>query len=394
MLENRIREIMQFISDNQSQGNSLFSGLVGSSIYTAYYYKRYRLEKTYNLLILQLEQIINNLKEYNGSLHFEDGLIGIICGLNIVNEILEYSVFENDYFQVYYEFIYNYTLKNFEQGNYDLFYGGGGGYVSLSSFPSKLNKVRISKLFDTLISTSVVSKTKEMLWLDSQNRKITNKEYFNFGLAHGMPAIWIILTKMATSLSESKQKVALSTVKSSLKSMDKYILNHGDYMFSEFPIGIQLNSKLIEDSPDNRISSKLSWCYGDLSIAYALTYCGKTLKSNDLYERGVKLGLYTLHRSDLKSAALEDSCLCHGASSCVMLYDSLSTLTGESAFIKARERWIQLSESFKRPYLYEFLKLENRDDHHNLLTGSVGVGFVYFSIIDKKFKEWQKIFLV
>lgn len=395
MLEKRISEIMQFISDNEARNKSLFSGLTGASIYTAYYYKKYKLEETYDLLVPQLDQIIAEIKEYKGSLHFEDGLVGIICGLNIVNEILEYSIFEKDYFQDYYDFIFDYSLKNFEAGNYDLFYGGGGGFVSISSFQRKLEKKRLNKLFDALIGTSVESKTMEYLWLDSQNRMITNKEYYNFGLAHGMPSIWVMLANMASSLDESEQKTATNLIECSLKSIDKYSLEHGDVKFSRYPIGIHLNSKLFEDNVANRISSKLSWCYGDLSIAYALTYCGKKLGSNFLFERGKELGKYTLNRSDLESAALSDPCLCHGTTSCVLLYDSLSVLTSLPEFDKARENWIFHSENFKRPKLYEFLKLDNKEvDHYSMLTGSVGVGLVYLSIIEENFREWRKIFLV
>jgi lantibiotic modifying enzyme len=384
------------IQQGSPPSNSLYSGSAGMAIFLAYYYKKTGSVEAYNLMVEMLQAVIEDIENYDGDIDFVDGLLGKIYGLNLVNEIMDRSFFDDGFFGEFEEIAFQFVLQNFKNGDYDLFYGAGGGLLTYLAImpPGEKRQAQIRELYEALYSSSLQELSGDHLWLDYMNIRLKRGRSYNLGLAHGQPSIWILFTWMASELGPEYIQQTIKLIEEALVSFRKYQLDHGDPDYSRYPTEIFVNEHWTEIDPDNRRSSKLAWCYGDLCIGQALTLIGKSLNHQPFIDEGVELAKYTLHRSSLESAALEDACLCHGTTSCALLYKSLHEMTKDPDFEEAAEHWLELTETFREENGYHFEPVEDTPvNPYSLLEGNVGVGLTYFDALGKEFGAWKTLFL-
>ncbi len=115
---------------------------------------------------------------------------------------------------------------------------------------------------------------------------------------------------------------------------------HGEV--SEFPYWVA------PDGGKAQMGRRLAWCYGDLSIAVALTTVGRRCGDPALSRVGIELAVRTVER---RGAAedVTDPMLCHGAIGNAHAYNRLHHATDDERFRDAALHWMEQALALRVP---------------------------------------------
>ncbi|HBK54727.1 MAG TPA: hypothetical protein DDZ76_00340, partial [Xanthomonadales bacterium] len=150
---------------------------------------------------------------------------------------------------------------------------------------------------------------------------------FNLGLAHGVPSIISALIPAVSipSLERRSRDLVLRGCNWMIGQMQDAFL-HGSY-FSYYN--------------HSAATSRLGWCYGDLSVANTLARAGKALKCKSIFEKAIQVGRSAALRTSRTSAQVRDSAICHGSSGLAVQFQVLYELTGNIEFLRAAKVWLE-----------------------------------------------------
>ncbi len=70
-------------------------------------------------------------------------------------------------------------------------------------------------------------------------------------------------------------------------------------------------------------SSRLGWCYGDLSIALMYWEAGKALGNQLWKKEAIDILDFAITRLDLKQNQVRDACICHGTSGIALIFNRI-----------------------------------------------------------------------
>lgn len=205
-------------------------------------------------------------------------------------------------------------------------------------------------------------------------REMFGDGYYNIGLAHGVPGVIAFLSAAVTAGFEHNRLVTL------IKQGCDWLLTQTqtDHM-SIFPHCISLDG-----TP--HMPSRLSWCYGDLSVAIALASAAHALNDEALRQSSSVIARSAALRVD-GSAGVYDNTLCHGASGVALIFRHLYIQLGCLELLVASRYWLRISR-----------KLHEHSGSHNLkigiLQGLSGFGLVHLDINILPDVEWPHILLL
>lgn len=367
---------------------SLFNGKTGIILFQAYYAKLFADDRVKEQLGNLIDCVLNDLSEQPLHFSFVNGVSGIHWALQHVNKLYEYEFFEEGLLEELSPLIEKFTLAKLREGNYDLFYGALGGYLSLLESKTTTPALH-AEICEQLIGISTYARNKKYWWIDTLNRK--NGNVVNLGMAHGLPSIWYFLELLYQNTREERIKEVLY---SSISAIDELSLKDS---YSLFPVEIHVDDNFNETDPFNRRSSKLSWCYGDLCIAHGLLRAGRLLNDQQIKDHGLMIAKETLKRNTMEQAGLFDPCLCHGTSSCLHFYNRFYQLTGLPDFAGAANDWFQKGLGFRSEQGYQLLEVEDNDIviyPYSLLDGMTGIGLAYLSSVSETPLDWDKMLLL
>ncbi|SHF76677.1 lanthionine synthetase C family protein [Chryseobacterium sp. OV279] len=247
-------------------------------------------------------------------------------------------------------------------------------------------KDRIITVVHLLKSLSVPVDEDKIAWI---SKGLYSKvEGFSFGFAHGIPSIISLLSNVYTAGIEKE------IIKEMLDKSYNFIRSvQGDYDGSSFPnfITVRDGECIATDS------SRLAWCYGDLSVGIAMLHYGKALGNEESVSEAEKILLKTTEREYGKTGVV-DVFLCHGSSGLIMMYHYLYRVTGNEAFKKATDFWTQDTLSIgshPETGMRTWLGSEGWIEQDTILEGRTGLLLQLYAVTHKDYKNpLEKLFLL
>lgn len=268
-------------------------------------------------------------------------------------------------------------------------------HLRLPSNPERFHKI-LSSIVDVLYSAAI--RRDGMIMWPSIIEIGSNSIGFNLGLAHGIPGIILFLRKMFID------NISVEKTRELIKGAIRFLL-------SQMHLPPQKGGAVFYDVCDLEYDgedSRLSWCYGDLGIAYAFVLLSQTegLDCSELEDIGLRIFRCTTHRMTLRDAGVRDAGLCHGCFGISHIYNRAFHLVGEPFLLDTAVYWFQeglkMSNNTSQDYGGFLLTCFSDDDDpksvegYNLSfqTGIAGIGLVLLAGIEPEIPNWDCFLLL
>lgn len=371
----------------------IFTGYPGLALY---YFEKYNLfndSEAFEKFEYYLDQSLNGLQE-DKVFSLCSGSVGIYY---LIFYLTKNKYFEEPVEESFGEFPeYADDLLEYYAGkkNFDYLHGFMGVLflcLELYSFSEDDNfkekiKDRIITVVHLLKSLSVPVDDDKTAWI---SKGLYSKvEGFSFGFAHGIPSIISLLSNVyAAGIERETIKKMLDQSYNFLRSVQ------GDYDGSSFPnfITVRNGERIATDS------SRLAWCYGDLSVGIAMMHYGKALGNEESIAEAEKILVKTTEREYGKTGVV-DVFLCHGSSGLIMMYNYLYRVTGNPAYKKATDFWTQDTLTIgNRPEtgMRTWLGSEGWIEQDTILEGRTGLLLQLYALTHEHYKNpLEKLFLL
>ena len=168
---------------------------------------------------------------------------------------------------------------------------------------------------------------------------------------------------------------------------------------STFPTMIQYNQ--LENIKNVTNTSRLAWCYGDLSSAYVLLEAAQTLNDSSSYNKAISIAIQTTKRKTLEETSVIDAGICHGSSGLALMYILLHRKTKIQDFQDAADFWIQdtLDKAIHEDGLAGFKAWQGQEyggwiNEYGLLEGVAGIGLVLLTYLNPEIPAWYRCLLL
>ena len=247
---------------------------------------------------------------------------------------------------------------------------------------------------DLIQKTAIEEENKTMKWITTIDY-VTLEQGFNLGIAHGIPGILLFLRKLYL---ENIKKDVISDI----------IIKTGDFLLLQKK-SLKTHKSFfyysITDSPGH--DSKLSWCYGDISVGYSLFMIStlRGIERKDIKENALDILLNTTTRTILWDNKIVDAGLCHGTSGIAHIYNKLYHHTSMLQFRDAALYWYQETikmAKYDNEYAGYRLPSSIKDSEMKLfetenlsyLTGISGIGLSLLSAIYPIEPSWDMSLLL
>lgn len=386
--------ILRLISEISTSDHTLINGKSGILIALSYYYSYHLNKKIERTVNEGIQHCINDLlediesKPMDGSLAF--GLSGISYSLNVAKELGQDKKINSEWFEALNEIIIASFENDLKMREYDLLRGASGivNYLLKHNY----NKDYFNEYINSLNKNAVWITNESCYWIFysyNEEKKILEyrEDIINLGLAHGISSIISLLSEL---YSKGLNKVIC------------YKLINGaiNYLKTVESINsISLFSGIIYQGINKQNTSRLGWCYGDLSVGISILKAGILCKDASWVQYGNKICLNSTKRT-FQDAGLEEHGICHGFLGAMHFYNRLYKETGDSAFLTKKEYWynIGMSERIFNIDSLGFFQTELNSGNvdkfttNGLLQGLSGV-FLCLASYKKIEYPWDSIFL-
>ena len=386
-------DIRESIESTQKTNNNLFlsRGTIGNILFLIYH--DLLLNKTSNFDLYY--SILNNkLSTANANASFMGGLSGVSW--------FYYFLANNNFAKYNKEF--EKSLKDIDElikpsinleaakRNIDLFNGLNGfaeyliergkyynNYQDLYNLIKNYKKISINDEN----GTRRVDNRKHFRILQDQNvsmPEILFGEEVNLGLAHGMIGTIIILSKIfeVDVLKIEIKKMLMNSIKWLLKQKK-------DNSNQLFP---SIVHKQKYSNP------KIGWCYGDLGVAYSITFAGKKMRNRELVNIGIDIALKSSKYTKI-NAEINSPYFCHGAAGIAHIYNRFYHLTRENHFLDQSLYWYDiLIEMYHSTNKIGGYFNDNENFSYGMQYGIAGIGMVLISGLSMGEPKWDRCFLL
>lgn len=272
---------------------------------------------------------------------------------------------------------------------YDLINGLVGlGLYAVTRFPRETGKKMLAEVVRWLDATGV--RNSEGIgwlslpeWIPEQFRGGRTQPYYDFGLAHGIAGIFVVLAHAIEG------GVETDAAKRLLQGSVSFLLSNRlpEGSVSAFP------SMLGPTVPAH--PSRAAWCYGDPGIAISLLRAGIVAKEPawetlalDLARAAAKL--------DRATAGVVDPGLCHGSAGLAHIYSIMGRTAGDRTLSAAARRWIKDTLAFRTPGrgIAGFWSVappdRNKVADPTFLTGVSGIALALASALSGEEPGWDR----
>lgn len=210
----------------------------------------------------------------------------------------------------------------------------------------------------------------QITWYQPKNSRYridkddTTRSEINLGLAHGIAGIIAALLPFLTD-SELNQRVA------------RLLTLSCDWLIQQsFPD--KNHESIYPNAYQHTKSSRLGWCYGDLTIALTLARVGKALDKVNYLDRALEISLHATTRNQV-SGMVHDAGLCHGSAGLALIFQLLNSVFSHDKLIQSSQKWLSITfNQYHKKQLSGFNKYSIADREHivskGFLEGYSGVG--------------------
>jgi lantibiotic modifying enzyme len=336
-----------------------------------------------------LDRALQRLATYPHSASFLSGYTGVVwtalhlCGMGAADDVC--TLIDGN--------LESHLATPLLERHYDLVFGlvGIGTYL-LAAPPSERRAGLLETVLCQLEQLAVADRT-GLSWytrgslLPEWQREICPDGYFNLGLAHGVPGVIALLSRMLAANFESTR------VRRLLEGSMRWMLDISS-LRSEGRYPSWLGKHAGDESP-----ARAAWCYGDAGIAPALLHAARSGGRPDWYAEAVALSRLVAARP-VDRAGVCDGGLCHGSSGLAHIHNRLYHSLGEPASLEAARLWFRHLLDFRRPGegIGGFLALDQSPPSWHpspgLLMGSAGVGLALLAATSSATPHWDRSLLI
>ena len=224
-------------------------------------------------------------------------------------------------------------------------------------------------------------------FLNSRTRELYPRGYYSLGLSHGTPGVIALLGRAC--LDGWRSDLAEDAIAESVRWLQSQRYDDASRYGSAFPS--------IRDESSPMKSSRLAWCYGDLSIAVAIAAAAAALDRESLLDEARQLAEGAAVRTE--DAGVVDPAFCHGASGVAHLFSRINLSVKSDHCAAAATRWYQRALAFRGDNGVAGFKYFARDrgewvSNVGLLEGVAGIGLVFISAVSNQAPGWDRAFLI
>ena len=372
----------------------LLGGKVGIALLLAYQSKLFPRKSFAKSLSDCLDDLGEALSNVELGYNMSDGVAGIAFVFQHLRNIDILDKGQDLNLSMLDEFIARGADRDFQTGNWDSLHGMAGlGIYFLERNRENREKKHLEKIVDYLGELRL-SKGNHRVW-KTPGYTSYNKDTYNFGMAHGMPGVLSFLAQVHL------RGIRQNEIEGMISSCLSFLLEkqYPDGRTDCFPMAIDVDANEKQD----RIQSRLGWCYGDLCMVNALIHCSKALHRPDWLAKAMKIAFKTISRS-LEQSDCNDPYFCHGTVGVAHQYHRLYQFTNHNSFLYARDRWIGFTQNYlSNPgefvgitdshYRVEEMETIEFSQRFSLLEGMTGIALVYLSVLSGIKPDWDIIFL-
>lgn len=369
----------------------LLSGTSGISLFFIYLGWYTQKDEYFDFGGELLEKSLNAMSSKKGNLSpsYGDGVIGaawVYAHLQKIN-FLEPEEGQDDIFS---EYVGLYLDKYIDNKCYDLFYGylGIANYIFELEQPSQIHLAHLKNMLFAL-DASKIKREKGFVWQYSLEHE---KPLVSLGMAHGIPSIIVFLSQLY-ALGIEKELTFELLEGAIIWVMDQKTEGKSP---SSFPSFYSLEGQ------DTETFSRLAWCYGDLSVARALSIAGRKVGKNEWCDVAIEIALFAANR-DISTCGVNDGGLCHGSIGLAIQFNRFYQETGNELFKTTALKWLAHLLDYRLEkektsflhYTYEgstntYLNKPNI----GFLNGTTGIGLALLSLISDLEPQWDRALLV
>lgn len=299
------------------KGYGLLDGGAGIALF--YYYYGLITDKPVDRIIdREIELSFETLQNLPTHATYASGYAGYLYGLNMLNNLLtEGYQLDDSSLRILNNQIQIRLEQNYANQYYDYLHGylGTGLY-----FISSNNKLKVDQMVGYLNQTKLVTGSNMYHWITNN---ASNKQEINIGLSHGVAGVVGFLAQVI--LVDKSNSLALELLNGAIK----FILS----------TKMEGEKSLFPYYTNTEYVSRLSWCYGDLSVATSIMSAANCCGREDWKLIAVDIAKLSAIRVDPSDTGVVDACFCHGSSGLLHVFNRFYLATGLPIFREAVDFW-------------------------------------------------------
>jgi len=376
-LDEKIIELSKYFltdyKEDESQENiGLLTGRTGTIFVQSCIYELTKDKSILSQINENIDFIINDIiNSERVETAYSAGVCGFAYTLNLVKPILSNQIEIDEILDEIDETLENELDYYVNQNNFDLIHGAIGTALYLL----ERNKDEFAKKIIHELDLIKIVENNEIKWsrYDPYN---LHTDIYDFGFAHGMASYMYFFLKCY-------QKEIL---KNKCEELILELINLYDKNYSKetqsFPAIIKRTDYPLKESH----STRLAWCYGDLTILNTLLMVSKTFENFELYEKVIKKLEVTCLRKDKEVTFIVDSGFCHGTSGLATIYDNIYDITKMTVFKDASDYWLNktLEYSNNKNFICGYSFQKEKDVFGSDITMLSGISGIVSSLISTK----------
>ena len=408
IVNQRIEQISISLTDEYERCNDpgCLTGLAGIALFF-FHYGRYRgSDRLVNMGYLALEKALNAIDQGFTWPSFAAGLTGIRWTLRHLGHQGFIQPREAAALDDLNPILQQFSANQLAKGEYDVLHGGLGYFIGQRSEGREpapgLNRGQkerekgkgqrdrrfIAGVVEQLAALAVAGDVGTVAW-ESKNPK-TGLAEINLGLAHGMPSILLMMSRLQQGSDEKKTK----RLNDMLEGGVNFLLS---CRMKQSANGSLFPHRMINGLPDQ--PGRMAWCYGDPGIGAALWQTALHHGRPDWQYEAMEILRRASVRVNTKQNRLHDACLCHGTAGLALIYFKMALLSNHEPFMDTASHWLRATldhglQSDGTPG-YLFLGPGNRYiPKIGFLEGITGVGLTLIALMNGEPGGWEEALML
>lgn len=388
----KIFEIEKELAGYDSDEISLYGGATGIALFYAELFELTNEEIYAEKAADLVDKVITKMSEIPMHHTLAGGFTGVAWG---TNHLIKKGLLEADADELFKDldpYIQMAGIRDLRMGNYDFLHAGTGPiFFSLERLHDK-NVITFLNQAVTTLDQVKLQDTFGIKWIDNFSRLTKPDIIFNFGLAHGLPSVVLVLLKVFAQniLQDETSRLVRGTL--------DYIYHHKNETGARDSL---YPSYIAEDGNKHSLNSRLAWCYGDLTIALMFWHAGKILHEPRWEQEGLAIMKHCLKRTDPLHNNHLDAGLCHGTAGIAHIFKKFYNITGDKEFLDRASFW--MNETLKLAKFenglagyksYNTLTKEPWVNEYGLLEGIAGIGLAMISYLSDETPSWDECLLL
>ncbi len=361
-----LNSIVSKVTDSRFSYKGFLEGEAGKILFLSEYSKYFRNEEINQNLDISVKEMQKTITSASLSHDYANGLSGICTILALMRKYNQINIDLDSE-------MYSAFKKTIDQKRYELFFGSLG---YLMFFLYRTGSTR-SRFLPQMIKAiyQIKQQTTIGIYWESYHRKTFDRNFKDFGIAHGMAAIIGVFAEIySKDLGLRNENEIIDEIYSFYKDN----VNSTQNCNSIFPYGISSRNQIDKDC-------RLAWCYGDAGIGLTFMLAGYKIDNYEIFDYGKTILLNAARRRKLELCKVTDPYFCHGSAGLAIIFLNAYKLTKNMAFQDSANYWMKITLNFLN---------ENKYSRTSFLTGLSGVGLVLLSFLHEENLEWEKLVLI